>query len=73
MKIDIKNVIILGTLLFTFGGFYYATTDDFKHLSIEAQGLRNENHDIRKRLDKIDKKLTRINHSIRELKNPKNK
>jgi len=68
MKIDIKTAIVLGTLLFTIAGFYYTTKSNINSLTLEVKGLRHENHDIRKRLDSMDKKLSRINKQIRELK-----
>jgi len=67
MKIDLKSAIVIGTLLFTIAGFYYTTINDINYLSLKVKGLSTENHDIRKRLDSIDKKISRINKRMREL------
>ena len=67
MKIDLKSAIVIGTLLFTIAGFYYTTINDINYLSLKVKGLSTENHDIGKRLDSIDKKISRINKRMREL------
>jgi len=68
MKIDIKTAISIGALLFVIAGFYYTTINDIGGLSLKVRGLQNENHDIRKRLDSLDKKTHRLNKQLRELK-----
>jgi len=65
MKIDIKTLIALATLLFAIAGFYYTTMNDVNYLSLEVKGLKSENRMQQKRLDSIDKKINRINKKLR--------
>tara|TARA_R110000824_G_scaffold138002_1_gene302696 strand:- start:1258 stop:1467 length:210 start_codon:yes stop_codon:yes gene_type:complete len=65
MKIDIKTLIALATLLFAIAGFYYTTMSDVNYLSLEVKGLKTENRMQQKRLDSIDKKINRINKKLR--------
>ena len=67
MKIDLKTAITIGTLLFVIAGSYYTTKNDVYTLSLKVKGLQTENHDIRKRVDSLDKKMSRINKKIRDL------
>tara|TARA_R110000824_G_scaffold41357_6_gene123099 strand:+ start:194 stop:403 length:210 start_codon:yes stop_codon:yes gene_type:complete len=67
MKIDIKTVITIGTLLFAFAGFYYTTISDINVLSLKIEGLESENRIQQKRLDQADKKINKINKKLREL------
>ena len=72
MKIDIKTVITIGTLLFAFAGFYYTTISDINVLSLKIEGLESENRIQQKRLDQADKKINKINKKLRELNKWKN-
>ena len=65
MKIDIKTLIALATLLFAIAGFYYTTMSDINYLSLEVNGLKSENRMQQKRLDSVDKKINRINKKLR--------
>ena len=67
MKIDIKTVITIGTLLFAFAGFYYTTISDLKTLSLRIGALESETRMQQKRLDQVDRKINRINKNLREL------
>lgn len=67
MKIDLKTVITLATLLFAIAGFYYTTKNDIEALDLKVRGLQVEHHDIRKRQGMINKKLTKINKKIKDL------
>lgn len=69
ININFKTAIVIGTLLFAIAGFYYTTKNDTYLLSLQIKGLQTENRDIRKRLDATDKKLSRINKKLREIKN----
>ena len=68
MKVDIKTAVIIGTLLFTIAGFYFTTKSDINGLALKTKGMQVENHDIRKRLDSLDRKINRLNKQLRELK-----
>tara|TARA_Y100000593_G_C4081690_1_gene224189 strand:+ start:314 stop:526 length:213 start_codon:yes stop_codon:yes gene_type:complete len=65
IKLDIKTILTLGTLLFAFAGFYYTTNNSISNLSMEVKGLRAENHDIRKRMDSADKRIQRLNKKLK--------
>jgi hypothetical protein len=67
MKLDIKTIIALGTLLFAIAGFYFTTIDNINSLSLKIKGLENENHMQQKRLDSLDKKTNRINKRLQRL------
>jgi len=71
MKIDIKTAMVLGTLLFGIAGFYYTTNDNIYALSLKMKGVSVENHDIRKRLDSLDQKISKLNKQIKQLKKQK--
>ena len=60
IKLDIKAMLILVTLLFAIIGFYYTAKNDIGNLSLKLNGQRTENHDIRKRLDALDKRVIRL-------------
>jgi ubiquinone biosynthesis protein UbiJ len=68
VKLDLKTIITLATLLFAIAGFYYTTNNSIISLSLEVKGLHTENRDIRKRLDTLDKRVQRLNKQIRALK-----
>jgi len=68
MKLDIKTVIVIGTLLFGLAGFYYTTKSDIDTLSLKVEELQTENNNIRKRLNILDRKTNRLNKLLRELK-----
>jgi len=68
MKLDIKTVIVIGTLLFGLAGFYYTTKSDIDTLSLKVEELQTENNNIRKRLNILDRKTNRLNKQLRELK-----
>ena len=65
IKLDIKTILTLGTLLFAIAGFYYTTNNSIDNLSLEVKSLRTENHDIRKRLDSLDKRIIRLNKKMK--------
>ena len=67
IKVDIKRAIAIGTLLFAFAGFYYTTVSDINSLSLNIKGLESENRMHQKRLDSLDKRMSKINKKIREL------
>ena len=67
MKVDLKTVVTLVTLLFAIAGFYYTTKSDIEALDSKVQGLQIENHDIRKRQNLINKKITKMNKKIKDL------
>jgi hypothetical protein len=68
MKIDLKTAITIATLLFASAGFYYTTVSDINVLSLHIKALESENSLQQKRLDAHDKKITRMNKQIRDLK-----
>ena len=67
MKLDIKTAVLLGTLLFTIAGFYYTTISDINTLTLRIQALESENRIQQKRLDTVDRKISRINKQLREI------
>ena len=67
MKLDIKTAVLLGTLLFTIAGFYYTTISDINTLTLRIQALESENKMQQKRLDTVDRKISRINKQLREI------
>ena len=42
MKVDIKTVITLGTLLFAFAGFYYTTEARLKAVELEILDVQQQ-------------------------------
>ena len=67
MKIDLKTAITIATLLFIIAGSYYTTKNDVHVLSLNVKELQTENRDIQKRIDLVDKKISRINKKLRDL------
>ena len=67
-NIDLKTFILIISTVCMIAGFYYTAKNDIYTLSLKVKGLQNENHDIRKRLDSLDKKTNRINKQLRGLK-----
>ena len=68
MKLDIKTAIALGALLFSLAGFYFTTTSDINSLSLNIGALESENRMQQKRIDSLDKRTSRLNKQLRELK-----
>ena len=64
MKIDIKNAILIGTLLFGFAGFYYTTINDLHTLDLKIKALESENRMQQRRIDALDKKTNRLKKQL---------
>ena len=60
MKIDVKTLIVLAGIAITFGGFYYGT--EYRLSSLEQQVLivKEENSSIRSLVQKLTKRLKRL-------------
>ena len=56
---------MIGTLLFTVSGFYYTTISDLNSLTLKIEALESENRIQQKRLDLLDKKITRMNKKLK--------
>ena len=67
MKLDFKKGLLYGSLVVIILAFCYTTTTDIDTLSLNNKAMRTENHDIRYRLDRMDKKISRLKKQIREL------
>jgi chaperonin cofactor prefoldin len=65
LKLDLKTAIMIGTLLFTVSGFYYTTISDLNSLTLKIEALESENRIQQKRLDLLDKKITRMNKKLK--------
>ena len=67
-NMDIKTAMALGGLLFAFAGFYYTTTSDINAAFLNIQALKSENAMQQRRLDTMDKKMSKVQKQLRALK-----
>tara|TARA_R100000008_G_C3524123_1_gene135616 strand:- start:78 stop:293 length:216 start_codon:yes stop_codon:yes gene_type:complete len=67
-NMDLKTLILVVTTACMIAGLYYTAKNDVNTLSLKVKGVQAENHDLRKRLDALDKKTNRMNKQLRGLK-----
>jgi hypothetical protein len=69
MKVNFKIDILLGVLLLFIIGLCYVTSRDINNLSININGYKVENHDMRKRIDLLDDKIFDLNKRLNDINN----
>ena len=60
MKIDIKTLILLGSIAIAFGGFYYGTEYRLSNLETDVQALRENDNDLGQKINKAIKRIKRL-------------
>tara|TARA_R110000824_G_scaffold1178_1_gene6312 strand:+ start:2111 stop:2314 length:204 start_codon:yes stop_codon:yes gene_type:complete len=61
MKLDIKTVIVLATLLFTGAGFYYTTQNRLDDLETDILFLNRQLGDVQKQAKRLNRLVLRAN------------
>ena len=59
MKIDIKTLILLGSIAIAFGGFYYGTEYRLSNLEADVQALQVSDDDLGEKINKAIKRIKR--------------
>ena len=60
MKIDIKTLIVLGSIAIAFGGFYYGTEYRLKNLEQNVNALQQDNSDLGEKITRTIKRIKRL-------------
>ena len=60
MKIDIKTLILLGSIAIAFGGFYYGTEYRLSNLEADVQALQVSDEDLGQKINKAIKRIKRF-------------
>ena len=60
MKIDIKTLILLGSIAIAFGGFYYGTEYRLSNLEADVQALQISDDDLGQKINKAIKRIKRF-------------
>jgi len=60
MKIDIKTLILLGSIAIAFGGFYYGTEYRLSNLEADVQALQVSDDDLGQKINKAIKRIKRF-------------
>ena len=60
MKIDIKTLILLGSIAIAFGGFYYGTEYRLSNLEADVQALQVSDDDLGEKINKAIKRIKRF-------------
>ena len=60
MKIDIKTLIVLGTIAIAFGGFYYGTEYRLENLEQDVKSLQQDNDDLGEKITKAIRRIKRL-------------
>ena len=60
MKIDIKTLILLGSIAIAFGGFYYGTEYRLSNLEADVQALQTSDDDLGQKINKAIKRIRRF-------------
>ena len=64
MKLDIKTLLSILSIVVLLSGFYYTTQLRLDVLELETKALRTENVDIRSRLSIAEKKVNRLTKKV---------
>ena len=60
MKIDIKTLIVLGSIAIAFGGFYYGTEYRLENLEQNVKVLQQDNSDLGEKITRTIKRIKRL-------------
>ena len=60
MKIDIKTLIVLGSMAIAFGGFYYGTEYRLENLEQDVKSLQQDNDDLGEKITKAIRRIKRL-------------
>ena len=60
MKIDIKTLILLGSIAIAFGGFYYGTEYRLSNLEADVKALQMSDDDLGQKINKAIKRIKRF-------------
>ncbi len=60
MKLDIKTLIVLGSLAVTFGGFYYGTEYRLSSLEQEISEVKKDNSKLTSQVQRLLKRVKRL-------------
>ena len=60
MKIDIKTLIVLGSIAVAFGGFYYGTEYRLENLEQDVKSLQQDNNDLGEKITKAIRRIKRL-------------
>ncbi len=60
MKIDIKTLILLGSIAIAFGGFYYGTEYRLSNLEADVRALQVSDDDLGQKINKAIKRIKRF-------------
>lgn len=60
MKIDIKTLILLGSIAVAFGGFYYGTEYRLSNVEADIQALQENDDDLGQKINKAIKRIKRL-------------
>ena len=60
MKLDIKTLIVLGSLAVTFGGFYYGTEYRLNSLEQEISEVKKDNSKLSSQVQRLLKRVKRL-------------
>ena len=60
MKIDLKTLIVLGSIAIAFGGFYYVTEYRLDNLEKDVGALQQGNNDLGEKITRTIKRIKRL-------------
>ena len=60
MKIDIKTLILLGSIAIAFGGFYYGTEYRLESLEQDVKVLQEDNDNLGEKITKAIKRIKKL-------------
>lgn len=60
MKIDLKTLIVLGSIAIAFGGFYYVTEYRLNNLEKDVGALQQGNNDLGEKITRTIKRIKRL-------------
>ena len=60
MKIDIKTLILLGSIAIAVGGFYYGTEYRLSSLEQDVKALQKDNNDLGDKITRTIKRIKRL-------------
>ena len=60
MKIDIKTLIVLGSIAIAFGGFYYGTEYRLESLEQDVKVLQEDNDNLGEKITKAIKRIKKL-------------
>ena len=60
MKIDIKTLVLLGSIAITFGGFYYVTEYRLDSLEQDVKALQESDNGLGEKINKAIRRIKRL-------------